>query len=226
MRHKLNLEGLLGSLPLFRNLDTEQLTELAGSCHEVRVSKHSHLFRRGDAAAGLYVVAVGQIKLALPSVHGNPEKIVEFFGPGEAFGEAVMFLDRPYLVDAQALDDTLLILLDKKDIFAAIDRDPSFARRMLAGLSMRLHTLVQDIETVNLHNSQQRVIGYLLNGPREGNLTRFAVNKNLIASKLGLSPATLSRTLQRLSEAALISVAGPEVVIHDIQALQRRFAGA
>ncbi|MGT2428469.1 cyclic nucleotide-binding domain-containing protein [Cupriavidus basilensis] len=83
MRHKLNLEGLLGSLPLFRNLDTEQLTELAGSCHEVRVSKHSHLFRRGDAAAGLYVVAVGQIKLALPSVHGNPEKIVEFFGPGE-----------------------------------------------------------------------------------------------------------------------------------------------
>ncbi|WP_454725696.1 MULTISPECIES: Crp/Fnr family transcriptional regulator [Cupriavidus] len=224
MRHKLNLDGLLRSLPLFRNLDAAQLSELAGSCREVRVPRHGHVFRRGDAAPGLYVVAVGQIKLALPSLHGNPEKVVEFFGPGQAFGEAVMFLDRPYLVDAQALEDTLLILLGKKDIFAAIDRDPSFARRMLAGLSMRLHSLVQDIETVNLQNAQQRVIGYLLNRPREGNLTRFAVNKNLIASKLGLSPATLSRALQRLSEAALISVAGPEVVIHDVQALQHRFS--
>jgi hypothetical protein len=35
-----------------------------------------------------------------------------------------------------------------------------FARRMLAGLSMRLHGLIQDVEDYSLHSSTQRVIGF------------------------------------------------------------------
>ena len=221
MQHKLDINGLLSRLPLFRNLDAEQIAALARTCHQVRVSKHEYVFHKGDQANGMHIVAVGHIKLALPSPSGH-EKVIEFFGPGQAFGEAVMFLERPYMVSAQALEDTLLIWIDKSDIYAAIDRDPSFARRMLAGLSLRLHMLVQDIETVSLQNAAQRVIAYLLNQPREGDRTSFAFNKVHIASKLGLTPETLSRLLQQLMQAGLISVDKLDVTIHDVQALEQR----
>ncbi|MFC4159025.1 Crp/Fnr family transcriptional regulator [Chitinimonas lacunae] len=224
MAHKLDIESLLAHLPLFRNLDEAQLALMAQAAQEVRVAKHGFVFQRGDPAHGLYVVAVGGIKLAIPSVSGQ-EKVIEFFSAGQAFGEAVMFLDRPYMVQAQALEDTLLLWIDKHDIYAAIDRDPSFARRMLAGLSLRLHALVQDIETVNLQNASQRVIGFLLKQPRDGQQVQFPFNKNVIASKLGLTPETLSRLLHQLSSKGYISVDGRDVYIHDAAALEAQFYG-
>jgi CRP-like cAMP-binding protein len=222
MAQKLDLNALLAQLPLFRNLDSDQLALMAQASHQVRRAKHEYLFHRGDPANGLYVVAVGGIKLAITAPSGQ-EKVIEFFGPGQAFGEAVMFLDRPYMVQAQALEDTLLVWIDKRDIYAAIDHDPSFARRMLAGLSLRLHALVQDIETINLQNATQRIIGYLLNQPRENGQMHFPVNKNVVASKLGLTPETLSRLLHQLSNAGLISVDGRDVQIHDAAGLEQRF---
>lgn len=221
MSSKLDIDALLSHLPLFRNLDAPQLALMAEASQQVRVPKHGYVFQRGDPATGLYVVAVGSIKLAVVAANGQ-EKVIEFFGPGQAFGEAVMFLDRPYMVQAQALDDTLLIWIDKQDIYAAIDHDPSFARRMLAGLSLRLHSLVQDIETINLQNASQRVISYLLAQPRADGHVQFPFNKNVIASKLGLTPETLSRLLHQLSSAGLIAVEGRDVVIHDIAALEQR----
>lgn len=221
MRPKTDLGALLSHQPLFRNLDADQLALMTEACHQVNVGKHQFVFHRGDPANGLYVVAVGHIKLAVPAANGQ-EKVIEFFGPGEAFGEAFMFLDKPYMVEAQALDDTLLIWIDKQDIYAAIDRDASFARRMLAGLSVRLHTLVKDIETVNLQNATQRIIAYLLNQPREDGATCFPFNKSVIASKLGLTPETLSRLLHQLTDAGLISVDGKRVFIPDVAALEQR----
>jgi CRP/FNR family transcriptional regulator, dissimilatory nitrate respiration regulator len=221
MRPKTDLSALLSHQPLFRNLDADQLALMTAACHQVNIEKHQFVFHRGDPANGLYVVAVGNIKLAVPAANGQ-EKVIEFFGPGEAFGEAFMFLDKPYMVEAQALDDSLLIWIDKRDIDAAIDRDPSLAKRMLAGLSVRLHTLVKDIETVNLQNAMQRVVMYLLGQPHEDGEMRFPFNKSIIASKLGLTPETLSRLLHQLSDAGLISVDGKRVLIPDAAALEQR----
>ena len=85
----------------------------------------------------------GQIKLAFSSAQGN-EKVVALIGPGQCFGEAIMFLERPSPVFAQALVDSRVLHIAKRSIFAAINGDSAFACRMLAGLSMRLHGLVQD----------------------------------------------------------------------------------
>ncbi|QNM95128.1 Crp/Fnr family transcriptional regulator [Chitinimonas koreensis] len=224
MANRLDTGALLGHLPLFRNLDARQLALMARACQEVRIAKHGFAFQRGDPANGLYVVAVGTIKLAIPSPSGQ-EKVLEFFTAGQAFGEAVMFLDKPYMVQAQALEDTLLLWIDKQDIYAAIDHDPSFARRMLAGLSLRLHALVQDIEAVNLQNATQRVAGYLLRQPREDGQIHLSVNKNVVASKLGLTPETLSRLLGQLSGKGYIAVEGRDVQLLDAAALEALLYG-
>jgi CRP-like cAMP-binding protein len=225
MRHKTDLGALLAHQPLFRSLDADQLAVMTAAAQKISIDKNDFVFHRGDPCNGLHVVAVGNIKLAVPAANGQ-QKVIDFFGPGDAFGEAFMFLDKPYMVEAQALDDSLLIWIDKQDINAAIDRDPLFARRMLAGLSLRLHTLVKDIETVNLQNAMQRVVAYLLNQPREGDEIRFPFNKSLIASKLGLTPETLSRLLHQLVDGGLIEVSGKRVQIIDLAALEGRMFAA
>ena len=49
-----------------------------------------------------------------------------------------MFLERAAVVDAQAASDALLLHLPKAAVFEEIERNPKFARRMIAGLSQRV----------------------------------------------------------------------------------------
>lgn len=214
---------LLSHAPLFRGLSPEELERIASGTREVRVAKGEALFQRGDACAGFHVVAVGQVKLSLVTPEGG-EKVVEILGPGMSFGEAVMFMERPYLVSATALTDGLLLHVSREAVFRELDRDPRLARRMLAGLSMRLHMLVKDVEAMTLRSATERVIGYLTRLDDDGGQGRVTLpaQKNLVASRLNLTPEYFSRILHELSTEGLIRVDGREIEILDPERLATR----
>ena len=216
---------LLAQLPLFSAMTPEQLGHIATAAREKRLAKGEMLFQKGDPAHGFYVVVSGQVKLALPSAQGN-EKVLEIIGPQQSFGEAVMFMDRPFPVFAEALLDTQLLHIGKDAVFQLIGTDPSFSRRMLAGLSMRLHSLIADVESYTLRSSAQRLIGYLLqqapDDDRNANQVEITLptSKHILASRLNLTPETFSRILHELSESGLIEVQGRVIKVPDLQRLR------
>lgn len=223
---RLDIPQILSRLPLFQELAPEQIAALETACRERRLAKGEMLFQKGDLAKGFFVVVFGQIKLAFPSSQGN-EKVVQILGPRQSFGEAVMFMDRPYPVFAEGLADSLLLHIGSTTVFELLERDPLFARRMLAGLSLRLHSLVHDVETYSLRSSAQRVVGYLLqhcpqqDGPCEGSFEiSLPTSKQVIASRLNLTPETLSRIFHDLSADGLISVSGKQITINDVRRLR------
>ena len=223
---RLDIPQILSRLPLFQELAPEQIAALETACRERRLAKGEMLFQKGDPPKGFFVVVFGQIKLAFPSSQGN-EKVVQILGPRQSFGEAVMFMDRPYPVFAEGLVDSLLLHIGSPTVFELLERDPLFARRMLAGLSLRLHSLVHDVETYSLRSSAQRVVGYLLQhcpqqeGPCEGSFEiSLPTSKQVIASRLNLTPETLSRIFHDLSADGLISVSGKQITINDVRRLR------
>ena len=225
---KTDIPELLSRLPLFAEVGEEAIGHLAAATREKRLARGEVLFQRGDPARGFHVVVRGQIKLAFSSAQGN-EKVVEIVGPQQSFGEAVMFMDRPYPVFAEALTDTLLLTIGKNAISELLEHDPHFAKRLLAGLSMRLHSLVRDVESYTLRSSTQRLIGYLLQDcqsleperPAGEQTIALPTSKQVIASRLNLTPETLSRIFAELTHAGLISVHGKHVTIHDCDRLAR-----
>ncbi|MCW5605691.1 MAG: Crp/Fnr family transcriptional regulator [Burkholderiales bacterium] len=214
----------LANLPLFRELDSADMAQLAASVAEIELPRGTLIFRRGTPCRGFHVVVYGQVKLALQGPQGG-EKVVELMGPGQSFGEAVMFLEKPYMVSAECLVDSKLLHVPREAVFAEIDRDPRFARRMLAGLSRRLHHLIADLEAVSLHSGTQRVIGYLLSQPDEGgdgearNIT-LPTRKGIIASRLNVTQEHFSRILHGLVAAGLITVEGRTVRVPDVGRLR------
>ena len=221
---KIDATAELGRLPLFQALSEEQIAHLAASAREKRLQRGELLFQRGDKPRGFYLVITGQVKLAISSPQGN-EKIVEILGPMQSFGEAVMFMERPYPVFAQALAESVLLHVPQAEVFNLLENDALFARRMLAGLSMRLHSLVEDVASYTLRSSTERLIGYLLQHgtPQEtGSLeVSLPATKQVIASLLNLTPETLSRIFNELSSHGLISVQGRQVLIPDVEKLSR-----
>lgn len=100
---------------------------------KVVIEKNEFVFYCGELVNGLYVVVVGYIKLVVLVVNGQ-EKVIEFFGLGEVFGEVFMFFDKFYMVEVQVFDDLFLIWIDKQDIYVVIDCDFFFVWCMLVGL--------------------------------------------------------------------------------------------
>ncbi len=221
----INVPILLGQLPLFSALAPEQMERIVAAARERHLAKGEMLFQKGDPAHGFFVVVSGQMKLALPSAQGN-EKVVEIIGARQSFGEAVMFMDRPFPIFAEALVDTHLLHIGKNAVFQLIDADASFSRRLLAGLSMRLHSLIADVESYTLRSSAQRLIGYLLqHAPHDDDSVnrveiKLPTSKHILASRLNLTPETFSRILHELSEGGLIEVQGRNITVPDLRRLR------
>ena len=223
---QIKTQAFIANLPMFREMRGEELDRVAAATLPIHAQKGEAIFHCGDPCTGFHVVVYGQVKLGFTSPQGV-EKVVEIVRPGQSFGEALMFLDEPYIVFAQALSDSLLLHVAKHAVFEELARDPQFSRRMLSGLSRRLHGLVRDVEAYTLRSGQERVIGYLLadvadvsgNGkPAEVHLTP---GKSVIASRLNMTPEHFSRILHDLAANGLIEVNGRAVRIPDLERLRR-----
>ncbi|MGA8033526.1 MAG: Crp/Fnr family transcriptional regulator [Casimicrobiaceae bacterium] len=225
MHAKIETQTFLSRLPLFSRIEPAALERIAAGTTELRIPRGEVIVNRDDPCVGFHLIVYGQVKLALVTPNGD-EKILEIIGAGHSFGESVMFLERPYLLMAQALADSLLLHVSREAVFEGIERDAGFAKMLLAGLSHRLQTIISDIESYSLQSATERVISYLLqrDEQREPSDTSHVVtlptSKTLVASRLNLTPEHFSRVLHELSEANLISVTGRDVRIHDVDHLR------
>lgn len=218
------IETLLAGTPLFGNLAPEELKSFARGSREFSAEKGEILFHRGDSCHGFHLIIRGQVKIGFVSPQGN-EKVIEILGAGQTFGEALMFMDKPYMVFAQALADSHFVHIAKTTVFEELESHPAFARKMIASLSMRLHHLVADVESYALHSGKQRVIGYLLRELTDCAQTQdqlvvtLPASKGTIASRLNLTQEHFSRILHELSESGLIRVERRQIHIPSVKKL-------
>lgn len=224
----INIEALLTHVPLFNGLAPEEIARIARATREIHASKGDILFHKGDNCNGFHLIVYGQVKLAFTSAQGT-EKVVEILTQGQSFGEALMFMEKPYIVFAQALTDSLLLHVSKAAIFEELQRDHNLCRKMLAGMAMRLHQLMNDVESYSLHSGKQRIIGYLLrelpdDEPESINGINVTItlptNKGVIASRLNLTQEHFSRILHELIELGLILVEGRKIHIPSVARLR------
>jgi len=219
---KIKAQAFLAQLALFDAMSDAELDRIALGTSSVRVARGSPVFQRGDPCLGFHLVVYGQVKLAFVSANGA-EKVVELIGPGHSFGEAIMFMGKPYFVAAHAMEDTLLLHVTREVVMAEIARDPALACKMLAGMSRRMHGLMSDLESFCLRSGTQRAIGYLLQDEEieNGGEVHLPVAKAVVASRLNLTPEHFSRILSDLCSHGMIAVEGRSVTIKDLGKLRQ-----
>lgn len=214
---------------MFDGLDQVHAESLAAQSRPIFLPAGQVLFRRGTPSTGFYVVSAGRMQLSVSNSEGVV-KVLEIISPGGAFGHAVMFLRDPYPVDATALVDTGLVFVPAPAVDAILESDPAVARLMLASMAKRLQGKIQDIAMLSLQSATQRIIAYMLGAARDpGSETaahagpsttlELPALKQVLASRLGMTPETFSRAMRTLAGQGLIQVDGALVHIPDIAEL-------
>ncbi|WP_271008934.1 Crp/Fnr family transcriptional regulator [Paucibacter sp. B51] len=229
------LPRYLAVQPLFRGISEPDLARIvAQGCSLLRLARGQSLFSAGEVCDSFHLLVTGQLKLFAISAQGG-EKVLELLGPGQTVGEAALFNDLPQAFSAQVLSDALLLRIPKAAITEQISRDPSFALRLLADASQRIHGLLRDVESYCLHSGMQRVVGFLLDGEpqarqaarpsasptarREPHTVSLPVSKATIASRLSLTPEYFSRVLRELEDEGLIQISRRDIHILQPQQL-------
>ncbi|MEW6677885.1 MAG: Crp/Fnr family transcriptional regulator [Pseudomonadota bacterium] len=203
---------------LFSGLEEGQFAEILEHASIVDLPQGQILFSQGDPAQAFYWVAEGVMRLYRASPQGD-EKVIELVGANRLFAEAVLFMGGQYPVNAAAQVPTRLVAFDGRSFKSWLTRDAQRCFLLMAGMSARLHKLVNEIDHLTLMKGADRLLQYLLDHSDPDDSGRQKVEweapKQVIASRIGVKPETLSRLLHKLSDQGCIELDSNSVYIKD-----------
>jgi CRP/FNR family cyclic AMP-dependent transcriptional regulator len=152
---------LLGAADLFRTLAAEDLAACAASFREARFGKGEMLFARGDPGTHLYVIAEGQVRLAIATDEGR-ELSFQVAGSGALFGEIAVFDGWPRSAEATALTPATAYLLSRVDFQRLRSTRPAISEAVVSFLCQRLRNVSDKLETIALYPTDVRLARFLL----------------------------------------------------------------
>src|SRR5688500_5966652 len=123
------IEGVLANLPLMTGVSPSVVRQLSTQSALVDAKRGEVLVSRGDLVRGVYAIAYGAVKKRLRHPRGA-ERVVALLGPGDTFAEVPALLALPSRLEAVALADSLLVMINAACISAQAERDPRLARNV------------------------------------------------------------------------------------------------
>lgn len=217
-RHK----AIAGRTLLLRNCPEGVPDEILSRAAIRIFERGERIFDAGEAARDIHVVLDGWAKLFTITASGT-EAVVGVFTREQSFGDAAALREDVYPVSAEAVTRCELMEIPAKHVIEIMLRRPEVCMAALSSTLFHLRALVGQIESLKARNGSQRVAQFLVSlaaattGRCEVELPH---DKMLIASRLGMSPESLSRSFGRLKSMG-VRVTGNIVLIEDIVGLAR-----
>jgi CRP-like cAMP-binding protein len=116
-----DLVSFLGRVPLFARIPPEELDELARVMLTVELAAGDVLFRQGEEARGLHVIASGLVRVSA-RLPGEREVELATLGAGEVLGEIPLLDGGARTATVRAVEPTVALFLGRADFTALVSR--------------------------------------------------------------------------------------------------------
>ncbi|MGH9739029.1 MAG: Crp/Fnr family transcriptional regulator [Candidatus Acidiferrales bacterium] len=168
----------------------------------------------------------GRVRIFKSSPNGR-EQVLAVEGPGSSVAELPVFDGGKYPASAASVDGATLLFISKGDFQALCLKHPQVALKVLRTVGRRLRGLVGMVEELSFSTVRHRLIALLVRMARRGEQTSrgivitLPVNNQEVAARIGTVRELVSRNISRLQAENLIQVEGREIIIQNLQALQK-----
>ncbi|OGS41895.1 MAG: hypothetical protein A2506_03955, partial [Elusimicrobia bacterium RIFOXYD12_FULL_66_9] len=147
---------LLKNIPFLSALKHSHLREVFRLAREVHVRARQPVFAKREDAEGMFVVLSGRVKIFSNSA-GRKRKTFAYLKSGEFFGEMALVEGVTRTASAQAVEDSELLLIRKKDFQKLLEREPRLCLYLLRTVCERLRQANEEIEGMLFRNVLGRV---------------------------------------------------------------------
>ena len=127
---------LLRNVALFKNLSLDELFPIDQALEQKQVLTGETIYTEGNWGSNLYIIASGQIQI-VKELDGKQQEIKQLT-TGQYFGEIALFDEAPRWDSAIALEDSILLSLEKKRFISLISQRPHIILEICRFLSRRL----------------------------------------------------------------------------------------
>lgn len=212
---------LLAKIPMFAGLPARLLDELVAASRILKFQINDFLFRVDEAIREAHVLANGTVKRST-RLAGEAEKVLELVQPQQMLALGEVFGASTYSSSGQAITPCIVVAIDAGKLRAIVGQDLDLSGRIIQALSRRQHAI--EFDATGYHyglTGTQRVLDFLvqLAGERPtlaGETTvTLKTSKKMIASRIGMTPESFSRSLRLLSDSGVIVVEGRNVHIQN-----------
>ena len=196
-------------VPSAANLDRAGPIELMGA--RMTFARNAEIYGEAEAAEYLYKVVSGAVRTCKVTADGR-RQIGGFYLPGDIFG---LETGDVHVFSAEAIGEATVLVVKRKPLMALAQRDGEVARQLWSSTAAELNRSQARLLLL-IKSAQERMAGFLLEmaarspGRDEVDLP---MTRQDIGEYLGLTIETVSRTLTRMQEAALIELAASRHVL-------------
>jgi CRP-like cAMP-binding protein len=212
------IEQALAGFPLFKELDSETLGNLAAVGRVCTWPEGTYLFQRDDQGDHMIAVTAGRIRLSIGTPHGR-ELVIGHLFAGDVVGELALIDGRPRSADAFAVEPTSGIVIGRAGFLRVSRENANLPLALARHLSELLRNTNYQMESIALYDLRLRVIRFFLfslhqtHGERLPELAhwRSGLNQSELSAVLGASRPKVNRVLQDLIAAGALVRDGTSV---------------
>lgn len=218
----LNID-LLRRSPFFAAAGEAAMTRLLRPSFTQQLPRGAVLFEQHELPNFLHLLLAGSVGLQARDETGT-ETIVEIFGAGELFLVPAAVLGLPYLASGAALTDVRVLMIPADVFREGVAQDPALGRAVIELLSRHWRLMVDQVVDLKLRSAERRVARFLARRVPEdagAGLIALPEARGALAARLGMTPETLSRTLNALEAQGAIRMSPREAYVVDRERLLR-----
>ena len=154
--------SLLADVPIFRFLDDAERLTLAALFEERVFGVGETIFHSGEPGDDLFLVRDGRVHVFITNDTGDTI-ILAKAERGDVFGEISLLDGGPRTASAAAVDETVVLTLDRDKLFELVQRHPHVALDLLTVMGQRLRGTDELLRTGaarNLNEEEDEQMGF------------------------------------------------------------------
>lgn len=208
----------------FSSLDKEILLGLLPGMVLAHFEKGEVIFLQDEPCQGLHILHQGSVKLFKVSSQGR-EFIVNTLEEGSTFSEVPVFDSGPNPVNAAALEESQIWVIDSHLIRSAMAKYPAMCHSVVLNLSQNLRKMVRTIEELSFFQVAHRLARLLCEMPAEqlSGETGPRITQDQLAARLGTVREVVARALRELERSGAITTERRQIRVAD-EAVLRQWA--
>ncbi|MBW7674543.1 Crp/Fnr family transcriptional regulator [Chryseobacterium chendengshani] len=189
-------------------LDEDLLKSFGGTTKSY--NEGEKIFHQGDVPLYYYQIVEGKVKENNQDGEGR-EFIHNILGAGQSFGDSMLFIDKRYPINAEAITDCRIIKLPKENFLNLLEKHPETSVQINSCMSQRMHYQFIMMQNLASNDPVIRLTGlleYLKSFHSDDIPLSFQIQltRQQIANLTGLRVETVIRTIKKMETANIVKI--------------------
>jgi CRP/FNR family transcriptional regulator, cyclic AMP receptor protein len=211
----------ISEIPIFSDIPENEFPHILPLLRERNFKKNHVLMFENDQSDDVYIIRSGIVKVF--RIHEGKEIILSISTPGDILGEVeALSNDNHRISSIEAIDNVSVWLLSRKDFLHIIDRYPSVMKKAYMILVERTRMLNRLIRYLTFYDVRAKAANLLIDlyynfGQPEDDIFKIdlKINQSLLASMIGVTRESISKTLGDFHDEGLIDLRGKYLYLLD-----------